>query len=115
MLFKRKGSKKELTLEELQFIEEQRMKTEELFYKVVKYFEENKNQESVFFAPFQSWDMRLYLSNLFRKNLIDENYMKKLCKLYNLDFTINFEIEGDYPTIYFFKMSTEDKKLEKTK
>ena len=44
MLFNNKFRKKELTLEELQFKEKQRMRTEELFYKAVKFFEENKNK-----------------------------------------------------------------------
>ena len=41
--------------------------------------------------------------------------MKALCKLYNFDFCINFEVEGDYPTIHFYKMKKNEKKLEKVK
>ena len=80
-----------------------------------KMFDENKTLECVFFSPFQSWNIRVYLSNLFKNNLLDGNYMKELCKLYGLTFSINFEVEGDYPAVYFFKELNNDKKIKKVK
>ena len=115
MLFNKKAQKKGLTIEEMQFKEEQKKNTEELFYKAVQSFDENKTLDCVFFSPFQSWNIRVYLSNLFKNNLLDGNYMKELCKLYGLTFSINFEVEGDYPAVYFFKELNNDKKIKKVK
>lgn len=113
MVFKRR--EKKVTEEELKFIALQKKSTEDLFNKAIELFEQDPTAKLVYFAPFQSWETRLYLTKLFKENLINKEYMKELCKENDLNFSINMEIEGDYPTIYFVRVLKEDKKLKKLK
>ena len=104
---------KEITIQEQAFKEKQHRYTEELVEKALEKLNQSPNQELIWFDPFESWGTRLYVQELCYGNLIDEVYLKKLCKELNLRFFANVEVEGDYPTLYFKRK--KEKTLQKTR
>ncbi len=104
---------KESTIQEQAFKEKQHRYTEELVEKALEKLKQFPNQELIWFDPFESWETRLYVQELCYGNLIDEVYLKELCKELNLRFFANVEVEGDYPTLYFERK--KEKTLQKTR
>ena len=101
-------NQKESIIQEQVFKEKQHRYTEELMEKVLEKFNQFPNRELIWFDPFESLEMRAYLREIYCGNLIDEVYLRKLCEEFQLEFSFNVEVEGDYPTLYF------ERKKEKT-
>ncbi len=95
--------KKEILVEEQSFKIKQYHYTEELFRKALERFELNPKSEMIYFDPFESMETRKYIAELCCNNLISNEYIKELCDKFDLKFSTNVEVEGDYPTLYFTK------------